>query len=249
MKLVKQLYLNWFVSPVSCFHPDLSSTASTRSNSWRFQTQRRKSLIRYWWSLINVISNTSFDHTETFPFFILFGLTHVLTRLPIFKEGCLRLYVALQFILNHTSTWLFVCFASTGVIPVVGCFVLLYVFSTDCRISTHCSLLISNPSNRPCIIFLMVCTIHSENGGGVLVIICLILFEFIHLINGVELHEPSLSWYTVFITPILSNTSLNARIDSAGFLSLIGTAWHILVKISTATTTHICNHCCRVLNQ
>ena len=124
----------------------------------------------------------------------------------------------------------------------VECFVWLYFFKTDGRISTHVSSLMSNPSNLWWIICLMVCTILSAKGGGVDVIICLILCGCINLINWVEFHEPSLSWDMSPGTPICSKTSLKARIDSSGFWSLIGTAWHMLVKLSAATTKHTYTH-------
>ena len=129
--------------------------------------------------------------------------------------------------------------ASFGCIPVVECFVLLYFFSTDSSISIHYSLLISKPSNLVCIMFLMVFILLSANGGGVGVITCLILCEFINMINSVLLHEPSLSWYMTSGTPIFSKTSFIALIDSCGFLSLTGTAWHIFENVSIATKAYL----------
>ena len=85
----------------------------------------------------------------------------------------------------------------------------------------------------------MVCTIISANGGGLLVMICLILCECINIINHVELHEPSLSRYMVSGTPISSNIYFIDFTDSCGFLSLTGTAWHISENISTATKSYL----------
>ena len=115
----------------------------------------------------------------------------------------------------------------------------IIIFSkTDGRISTHFLYLFLNHLTDDVSYFLMVCTVLFTNGGGVLVVICLILCGFVNLTNCVEPREPLLSWYHVFITPIMFKTSLKARIDSAGVLSLIGAAWHILVKIPIATKAY-----------
>ena len=85
-------------------------------------------------------------------------------------------------------------------------FCIIVCLSTEPSISIHLSLLISKPFSLLCIIDLSVLTTLSANGGGVDVIICLILCEFINMINSVLLHDPSLSWYMTSGTPIFSKT-------------------------------------------